>query len=355
MGAKALVIRTLACAVIVTAICVSSQGGEFELWDVDNSSELTGYVTQDVVFDTDTDWLSAEMFLWLESGTIYQDSAGGDQFTASSRSWTPSVEFDTYIGGGKSVSSLGGATSLGGPATSQFDESALNIAWFGLSTTDIGAVEMARVTLSDDASGAWAVLAYSMEGAFLVEGVIQDGVMLFVLPSDPDPDPDPDPNSPSDPDPNSPSDPDPDPNSPVDPDPDPNSPVDPDPDPNSPLDPDPDPDPNDGGGTEPPDWVKDLVARMTGGSGGSGGLPGGLTLPPGVSGNGGSGGVTNAVQAGEWGKDRFRCRCKKHHGEKDKIRGCTCVRDCPQREDPRAKFRARRAKQRVGTYKHRIN
>ena len=68
---------------------------------VNNSSQLTGYVTQDLKVDTANDWTSAAVLLELDAGSIYQDGFGNDTEPDSFLiAYYPSVAFDTYLTGG---------------------------------------------------------------------------------------------------------------------------------------------------------------------------------------------------------------------------------------------------------------
>ena len=72
---------------LVTAIvlAVMSTGALASLtWvSVDNSGALSGYVTQDMHFNTASDWLSAQLLIQLDSGSIFQDTLFGGHFTTN--------------------------------------------------------------------------------------------------------------------------------------------------------------------------------------------------------------------------------------------------------------------------------
>lgn len=48
------------CCVLAAIVCTASADIMLEVVPVDNSGELTGWVTQDLVITTDTDWLRAQ-------------------------------------------------------------------------------------------------------------------------------------------------------------------------------------------------------------------------------------------------------------------------------------------------------
>ena len=160
--------------------------GDLPVWveSVDNSSALGNYVTQDVFIETETDWLSAQMVVQLTSGAIYQDPAGSD-FSPNPALFTsfPSLEFDSYVGNGilgVVVATLP-ASDLNPGAAKQFDTSGISIGWFTMGT-EIGQLALARVTLSQSASGTWefrATASPASTGPFgHVTGTIEDGVMI---------------------------------------------------------------------------------------------------------------------------------------------------------------------------------
>jgi len=150
---------------------------------VDNSSALTGYVTHDIVIDTETDWLSAQMVVDLTAGTIYQDPFGTNISPNPLFFPTvPTLEFDTYVSNG----TLGGSVSttsapdLDPGAPIQFDTSRISIGWF-TTGTEIGELALARITLSDNAAGTWqfrATASPALGGPLVhITGTIANGVM----------------------------------------------------------------------------------------------------------------------------------------------------------------------------------
>ena len=177
--------RTLIGLVVVAALAtVASAEITMEIVPVDNSSALTGFITQDLVVTTDSDWLGCQMVVTVPAGAIYQDS-----LTVSAQSPNPAffptfptLEFDTYVTDGslgESVSTTG-AVDLGGPPSEVFTEDELSIAWYTDATDNIGTFAVARVTLADTAQGDWQFLATAKpaEGPIvLASDAIIGGVM----------------------------------------------------------------------------------------------------------------------------------------------------------------------------------
>jgi len=132
---------------------------------VDNSTVLTGYVTQDIVLHTQTDWLSAQLVVSLDCpGSVYQ-APGGDVNPQSPNPAffpiAPELEFDTYVGNGVPGEPVGtvSAVNLNPGASMKFDADGISIGWFSTGTDDTGDLALARVTLTSDASGTWQFMA----------------------------------------------------------------------------------------------------------------------------------------------------------------------------------------------------
>ena len=180
--------RTLIALLIVTALAgAASADIALSIVDVDNSEQLTGYVTNSLVFDTDSDWLSAQMIITLDApGAVYQDGLGNTNPQSPNPAFFPiaaTLEFDSYVANGvlgESVS-VTGAVDLGGPAGEVFDADHISILWYTTGTEDIGSLELARITLADTATGSWDLVATAQpqDGpkVTILGGTVVDGVM----------------------------------------------------------------------------------------------------------------------------------------------------------------------------------
>ena len=186
---------TSSLVVLASATCMASAEITLEVVPVDNSSDanLTGFVTQDLVVTTDTDWLSAQLAVTLdEPDQIFQDPL-------LSRPWweypifqiwpPPWSFFDTYVSNGVlgEVISVTGAVDLGGPPGEIFDTDQLSIAWYTTNEDDIGTLALARVSLADTANGTWQFIATAApQGAPRVDvpaGIVENGVMYIPEPA----------------------------------------------------------------------------------------------------------------------------------------------------------------------------
>ena len=181
----------LSCWAMGTPVPLTPRAGiRLSIAPVDNSSALSGWVTQDLVILTHTDWLGAQLMVTPdEPGHIYQDPDEGTQYAQSPNpaffDTFPSLEFDTYVSSGQlghRVHMVSAADLVAGGPWAGFDEDALGPAWFTIDTDDLGELALARITLAEDATGTWSFLATAVpaEGPMvLAEGSIVDGAMVF--------------------------------------------------------------------------------------------------------------------------------------------------------------------------------
>ena len=193
VGTNSIAWRTLHEDDIAGVSAIYPQSMSMNVVTVDNSAELTGYVTQDLVLNTTTDWLSAQLRVTLqEPGGVYQDAVGNTNPQSPNPAFLPLrpvLAFDTYVSNGvlgESVSTTG-AVDLGGPLTAVFDEDGISIAWWTSDHDDIGLLDLARLTLANDATGTWSFLATAdpAEGPMVVaEGYVSSGALVFELGGD---------------------------------------------------------------------------------------------------------------------------------------------------------------------------
>lgn len=142
---------------------------------VDNSaggSVMDNYITQELWADTDLRWLGTQFRLELDSGTVFQDSAGGSGFVAESNHAMladlldqPSLAFDTRVGlNGAPPVLVGGAINLQGSRGIQFTDTVLDITFTqAAGEYHTGGFNFGTFTLSNDAVGRGALM-FSMHG-----------------------------------------------------------------------------------------------------------------------------------------------------------------------------------------------
>ena len=165
---------------------------DFSMAPVDNSGggdAVEGFVTQDLSVDFDGRWTGCQLLVELDTGSIYQDAAGGvTPPTDFIVGLVPSAAFDTFVAAGGATSGTsetfslgGGAVDLGASPTAQFDAAGINQAWNppgGAAILDRTDFVTARVTLSADATGTWKFLVSSGGEMQTYEGSISDGEMI---------------------------------------------------------------------------------------------------------------------------------------------------------------------------------
>ena len=144
--------------VILAAVtCMASADITLEVVPIDNSgpAELNGYVTQDLVVTTDTDWEQAHLVVTLdEPGQIYQDALGGTDPGPPNPAFfdlAPSLEFDTYL-----MPDLPDVSIPQDPPWSgTFDHSVIDVSWHSGFEDEIGELPLARLSLAETANGTW--------------------------------------------------------------------------------------------------------------------------------------------------------------------------------------------------------
>lgn len=167
------------------AACAQANlSARFDLVDNSSCGQLAGYVTQDLVVDTTTDWLTAQIILSLDSPGIYQDPFGNEQSPNPILfQFAPALEYDTYISNGTlgqncaviPPSGLGGSEVI-------FDDTQLSIAWYTTRTDEIGRLDLARITVGEQRMGGWRlqVTAAPAPGPKIVlDGRLIDGTIYM--------------------------------------------------------------------------------------------------------------------------------------------------------------------------------
>ena len=187
-GSRAVEMRCLVTLIVALAACCPANadlGIQFGLVDNSDVESLAGYVTQDLVVSTTTDWLTAQIILTVaDPPSIYQDIYGGMQSPNPILfDVFPSLAYDTYISSGTLAETCNTFPPAGlGGTQSVFDEGLLSIAWGTTNTDEIGDLALARITLADNATGTWdfQVTAAPAPGPKLItSGRIVDGVIYL--------------------------------------------------------------------------------------------------------------------------------------------------------------------------------
>ena len=161
--------RYLTIVFVLVATGAVAQGTmSFQVRVVTDPEAPEGYICQDLVVSTTTDWMSAQLIIDLTEpvggGGVYQHPFPTDEGPVDPSYYAtyPGVEFDTYLTDGRlgAPSVIGGAADIGGGIDAQFDENGIDVAWYTTDSDNIGdELVLARITLSVEAQGTWAFLA----------------------------------------------------------------------------------------------------------------------------------------------------------------------------------------------------
>jgi len=169
---------TLAACLIAASAAWAEVGASFTI--IDNTSQLTGYVTQDLNTLTDTDWVGAAMVVELDAGSFYQDGFGSSVApNLNFFSLFPSLEFDTYMTGGTLGIGVHGAGGGAGGSAYQFDTQRLDASWTPNADGLYGQAVIARISLTDDSQGRWSLALFQENDDYRYDltGPIVNGVM----------------------------------------------------------------------------------------------------------------------------------------------------------------------------------
>ncbi len=159
---------------------------------------VTGFVAHDITIDFENQLTGVQLLVELTAGSIFQQpglEGGGD--TAPSPAFFgvfAALEFDTFVslGGADRVASdatpgfAGGAVNLGGQSRRTFDDQRIDVAYFPPGGVQIiGQTEyfVARLTLSDDATGTVSLLASDGEVSEPFVCPVYDGMICIPEPT----------------------------------------------------------------------------------------------------------------------------------------------------------------------------
>lgn len=180
-------ILILVTMVALTGIASAAMTGR--LVEIDNSASLSGYVTNDIVISTDSDWLLSTLKIQPDApGQIYQNSYGNYGPPASALvNLFPTLAYDSFVSAGLVIDGDVPTLSPG----SVFTEDLIDCTYFTFSNDDIGDLTIARITLSTSANGTWSIEALNTETGSQVpaweigpnaahNGIIENGLMKMV-------------------------------------------------------------------------------------------------------------------------------------------------------------------------------
>jgi PEP-CTERM motif len=171
--------------VIAAGFATSSAMAASSAWSIDASNIVAGTVANALTADgAGDDWTGAVLKIDLTAGSVYNDAGFGADGPPTSAfiGLVPALAFDSYVGiiDDATAGIAGGAGDLGGGAQNLAGGGvdAASITWFNTATGDTAAVQVANITLSDDAAGSWALITSFAGGLVQTGGTIVGGALV---------------------------------------------------------------------------------------------------------------------------------------------------------------------------------
>ncbi len=170
-----------------------------QLVPVDKGAVLPGYSTFDLKVESTLDWTQAQIIATLTTGSFYQDPLGSNT-TPNPMFFplVPTLPYDTFVTVPDAYPNTNaqGSTSVAGAAVNilpgqrpvVFSGTQLDIAWFSTVLGEVGTWTIARITISDDATGELKYFAMDaagvpLEGTFaLGGGAPPENVSMLLIP-----------------------------------------------------------------------------------------------------------------------------------------------------------------------------
>ena len=150
-------------------------------WQFDAANTIPGTVANALIADGEgDDWTGAVLKIDLTSGSIYNDPTA-DSLQTQGTFWgfLPELQWDSAVGIAfdGSTGIAGGAGDLGGGPhrLGGTGVDAASITWFNTSTNDTSAVQIANVTMTNDAFGTWQLITSFANGPIRSGGIIING------------------------------------------------------------------------------------------------------------------------------------------------------------------------------------
>ncbi len=164
---------------IVVGFAANAAVAATSTWQIDGTNPIPGTVAHALFADGEgDDWTGAVLKIDLSSGSIYNDPAfDSDAIQPALWGFIPLVRWDSYVGiandgsagiAGGAGDHGGGPQNLGGGGVD-----AASITWFNTATNNTGPVQIANITLTDDATGTWELIVSFAGGQVRTSGVFE--------------------------------------------------------------------------------------------------------------------------------------------------------------------------------------
>jgi PEP-CTERM motif len=153
---------------------------------VDATNTIPNVIANAIIADGEgDDWTEAVLRIDLTGGSVYNEPGFGSDGAPSSAfiGLVPTLKFDTYVGiiDDPTAGFPGGAGDISCEETGTcftLEPPNIFISWFNTRVTDTAPVQIANISLTDDAAGVWTLTTSYTNGLVESSGVVIDGVMV---------------------------------------------------------------------------------------------------------------------------------------------------------------------------------
>jgi len=165
--------------VIAMGFTAGSAMAATSAWSIDGTNAVPNTLAHALHVDGEgDDWTGAVLRIDLTSGSIYNDP-GFDSDAIQPALWgfVPLLRWDSWVGveGDGTGGIAGGAGDLGcaGQSLAGTGVCAGSVTWFNTDISDTGPIQIANITLPDDAQGTWELIVSFAGGQIRSSGVFE--------------------------------------------------------------------------------------------------------------------------------------------------------------------------------------
>ena len=177
-------IKCVVMPVIAVGFTASSVMAATGGWVVDGTNTVPGVVANMITVDGEgDDWTGAVLRVDLTAGSLYNDPGfDSDGTQAALWGFVPALRWDSAVGiaNDGTAGIAGGAGDLGcaGQSLAGTGACAASITWFNTNTGDTGPVQIANISLTNDAQGPFELIISFAGGQIRQSGVLENGAII---------------------------------------------------------------------------------------------------------------------------------------------------------------------------------